>query len=137
MKIKSGFTLIEMLVVIAIIGLLAVFIAPNLLAAPDKAKEAAEKTVMQSVQLAVEAYNLENSAFPMARNIPVKSLCENYLIQGNYITSVPKNPFTGKEYTDADSSGKIVYNYSDIENKYTLTGYKKDGFTKLLELTNM
>jgi len=134
---QNGFTLIEILVVIGIIGLLSVFLVPNLLGARDRAKEAAVKGVMHSVQLAVEAYQMENEAYPMGTNIPLESLAKNYLIGGGYLASVPKNPFTGKEYTDADIAGKIIYNYNDATGSYTLTGYKRNGTSKILDLTNM
>lgn len=137
MKNNKGFTLIEILVVIGIIGLLMVFLVPNLFGVRDRAKETAVKSVMHSVQLAVEAYNMENGSYPVGKNIDVSSLCKNYLMVGGYIAKVPSNPFTGKEYQDSDMAGKIVYTYNDIENKYTLEGYKRNGFSKVLELSNM
>ena len=134
---KRGFTLIEVLVVLTIIGVLIAFLALRLLNFQDRGRETAVKAVMHSVQLAVESYNMENQIYPVAGNIPVKSLCENYLIVGSYIAGVPQNPFTGAEYTDADVAGKIIYDYDDTTGKYTITGYKRDGIKKLLELSNM
>ncbi len=134
---RKGFTLVEILVVIGIIGLLAVFLVPNLLGARDRAKEAGVKGVMHSVQLAVEAYQMENSVYPLATNLPLESLCRNYLMGGGYVATIPKNPFTGKPYTDADSAGKIVYTYNDSTGVYTLTGYKRNGLSEVLVLTNM
>lgn len=137
MKNRSGFTLVEILVVIGIIGLLSMFLVPNLLGSRDRAKETAVKGVMHSVQLAIEAYQMENEVYPLGKNIPLESLCKNYLMPGGYIASVPKNPFTGKAYADADGAGKIIYNYNDTTAVYTLAGYKRNGFSKALELTNM
>jgi len=137
MKKNKGFTLIEMLVVIAIIGLLAYFLVPHLLGAQDKAKEASVKSVMRSVQLAIEGYNLENNTYPIATNTAITSLVNNYLKVGSYMVTVPKNPFTGAAYTDAEVSGKIIYDYNNLTGVYTITGYKRDGKTKILELTNM
>ena len=134
---KNGFTLIEVLVVLAIVGLLVVFLVPKLMGIQDRAKETAVKAVMHSVQLGVEAYNMENTVYPFATNISIRELCENYLMVGGYIAEVPKNPFTGKEYTDSDTAGKIIYNYDDSTGAYTLIGYKRDGTKKLLELSNM
>ena len=134
---RKGFTLVEILVVIGIIGLLSVFLVPNLLGARDRAKEAAVKGLMHTVQLAIEAYQMENEVYPMGTNIPLASLCRNYLMAGGYIASIPKNPFTGKEYTDSDVAGKIVYSYDPTTDKYTLIGYKRNGISKLHELTNM
>lgn len=135
--LKRGFTLIEILIVIGIIGLLSVFLVPNLLGARDRAKEAAVKSVMRNVQLAVEAYQMENDVYPLGTNITLASLANNYLMAGGYLAAVPKNPFTGHEYTDADVAGKVVYTYDDAAGKYTLTGYKRNGSTKILELANM
>ncbi|OGC07660.1 hypothetical protein A2526_00030 [candidate division WOR-1 bacterium RIFOXYD2_FULL_36_8] len=134
---KKGFTLLEILVVIGIIGLLAVFLLPNLMGTQDRAKEASVKSVMHSVQLAVESYNMENMVYPVGKSISVRNLCENYLMSGGYIGSIPKNPFTGKEYENNDVAGKIVYDYSEVDDKYVLTGYKRNGTTKILELSNM
>lgn len=134
---RKGFTMIELLVVIGIIGLLAVFLVPNLLGARDRAKEAAVKGVMHSVQLALEVYEMENYVYPIDKNLPMESLAKNYLMAGGYLASVPKNPFTGKEYKDADVAGKIIYDYDNATGQYTLTGYNRAGTKKIQELSNM
>ena len=134
---RKGFTLIEILVVIAILGLLIFFLVPNLLGVQDRGKEAAVKGIMRSVQLAVEAYNMENLVYPIAVDVPMESFCNNYLIAGGYVTEVPTNPFTGTTYTDSDTAGKILYTYDDSTGKYIITGYKRGGLLKILELSNM
>jgi general secretion pathway protein G len=136
-KCRKGFTLVEILIVIGIIGLLAAFLVPNLLGAKDRGKEAAVKGVMHSVQLAIESYQMENEVYPMGVNQPLESLCKNYLMAGGYIASVPKNPFTGLDYVDADSAGKIIYSYDNATGGYVLSGYKRNGSSKILELTNL
>ncbi|KAF0133043.1 MAG: N-terminal methylation motif domain-containing protein [Candidatus Saganbacteria bacterium] len=137
MRKRNGFTLIEVLVVVGIIGLLMAYLVPNLLSSQDRAKEAAVKAVMHSVQLAVEAYNMENTTYPVGHNLTVKNLAVNYLLPGEYLSSVPKNPFTGVEYADSDKAGKIMYDYNDLDGKYKLEGYKRNGRSKILELSNI
>ncbi|MBI5399409.1 DUF3939 domain-containing protein [Candidatus Saganbacteria bacterium] len=134
---RKGFTLMEILVVIGIIGLLAVFLVPNLLGAKDRAREAAVKAVMHSVQLAVEAYEMENEVYPIANNLSLESLCRNYLMSGGYIASVPKNPFTGQEYKDSNITGRIIYDYDQAIGKYTLTAYGRSSLRKIQELSNL
>jgi general secretion pathway protein G len=134
---KRGFTIMEILVVIGIIGLLAVFLVPNLMAAKDRAKEAAVKGVMRSVQLAVEAFEMENQTYPIDNNLPLESLCRNYLMHGGYIATVPKNPFTGKEYKDSDAAGRVVYSYDMTSGVYKLTAYNRSGTKQIEELSNM
>lgn len=133
---KNGFTLIELLVVIAIISIIAAFMMPNFIGVQDRAKEAGVKAVMHSVQLAIEAYNLENESYPMGSNISMKELFDNYLSAGGYLAEVPKNPFTGKDYTESDKAGKIIYIYDDSSATYKLIGYKRNGSSEIMELTN-
>ena len=134
---RHGFTMVELLVVVGIIGLLAVFLVPSLLGAKDRAKEAAVKGVMHSVQLAIEAYEMENQVYPLVKNTGLETLCKNYLMVGGYIASVPKNPFTGQEYKNTDVAGKVIFSYDDTTGKYTLSGYNRAGAKKIQELTNM
>lgn len=137
MKRRSGFTLFELLIVMAIIGLLLAFLVPNLLGAKDRAKETAVKSVMHSVQLAVEAYEMENEVYPIETSVTLASFCNNYLMPGGYLASIPKNPFTGAEYKDSDAAGKITYSYDNTTGKYSIKGYNRSGFREIQELTNM
>jgi prepilin-type N-terminal cleavage/methylation domain-containing protein len=134
---KKGFTLIELVVVITIIGILSVFLVPKLLGVLDIAKEAGVKSIMHTVQLSIEAYNMENLSYPVASNITMKDLFDNYLSVGGYLAEDPKSPFTGKPYVENDTAGKIIYNYDSATGSYTLTGYKRDGVTEMLKLSNM
>ncbi len=134
---KKGFTLIELLIVIGIIGLLAAFMLPTFTGVRDRAKEASVKSVLHSTQLAVEGYNLVNESFPVATNITMNNLYQNYLKLAGTMNTEPNNPFTGKPYSDSDSAGKIMYNYDLTANTYTITAYKKDGSTVLQQLTNL
>jgi len=137
MKMRRGFSMIELLVVIGIIGLLSVFLVPKLLGAKDKAKEAAVKGVMHSVQLAIEAYEMENFTYPLDNSVQLESLAKNYLMPNGYLAEVPKNPFTGQEYKDSDAAGKIIYNYDDKTGQYKLIGYNRAGLRKIQELSNL
>ena len=110
---------------------------PSFMGVQDKAKEAAVKSVMRSVQYGVESYNMENETYPIAKDITLKNLYDNYLAPGVYMAGLPKNPFTGKPYTEGDSAGKIMYTFDDNTGKYLITGYKRSGTGKILELTNM
>jgi hypothetical protein len=92
---------------------------------------------MHSVQIAIEGYEMENETYPLDNNVPLASFCTNYLMPGNYMAAVPKNPFTGVAYTDADQAGKIIYSYDQASGKYTLIGYKRNGLSKIQELSNL
>lgn len=132
----KGFTLIELLIVISIISIIAAFMMPNFLGIQDRTKEAGVKSVMHSMQLAIESYNMENTFYPVGSGISLRQLCDDYLMEPGYVAKLPKNPFTGKEYEGTDSAGRIIYNYDEAKGRYRLVGYKKDGQTVLIELTN-
>jgi len=137
MSSKNGFTLIELLVVIGIIGILAAFLIPTFSSVQDRAKEAAVKSIAHNVQVAAESYNMVNGTFPIASDITLKNLFENYLKPAEVMNTIPANPFTGKAYEESDLSGKIIYNCDADSNVYKITAYNKSGLRKILELTNM
>ena len=124
------------MVVIGIISLLAVFIVPNVVGAQDKARDASVKLIMHNVQLAVEAYNMENGNYPLGNAIPLESLIKNYLEAGGYMVTVPKNPYTGKPYTDQDHAGRIQYSFDSGAGQYLLKAFKRNGTTESLQLSN-
>jgi len=61
---ESGLTLIEITIVIVILGLLASFIAPRVLNAPDKAKVAKAKTEIEALKNALEMYAINVGDYP-------------------------------------------------------------------------
>lgn len=63
-KIQSGFTLIEIMVVIVIIGLLASMIVPNIISRTDDAKLAKTKQDILALENALEMYRLDNGIYP-------------------------------------------------------------------------
>lgn len=132
---RRGFTLMELLIVVAIIGLLATLMMPNLLGSQDKAREAGVKAVMHSFQTALETYNIDNLTYPAGTDITAAALFATLSAAG-YMTSAPVNPFTGAAYAASDGAGKILYSLETSTGRYTLTGYKRNGSTVLLTLQN-
>lgn len=66
MRSQKGFTLIELIVVVAILGILAAILTPRILNAMDNAKVNGAKSTAKQVQLAMERYMIERSRYPEA-----------------------------------------------------------------------
>ena len=62
----SGFTLIELMVVLAIIGVLAAMIVPNVLGRADDARVTAARTDVGNLMQALKLYKLDNQRYPTA-----------------------------------------------------------------------
>lgn len=63
---RSAFTLIELLIVVAIIGILAAIAVPNFMAAQVRAKVARANSEMQSISTALESFFIDNNGYPPA-----------------------------------------------------------------------
>ncbi len=63
---QGGFTLLELLIVIVIIGILALLIIPNITSAPKKARDTKRKTDITTVRKGLEEYFVNNNAYPAA-----------------------------------------------------------------------
>ena len=92
-KRQSGFTLIEIMVVVVIIGMLATLILPKVLGRQDQAFQAKAKSDIRALSSAVKLYKLDNFKYPSS------SEGLNVLVTANkgYIDKLPKDPW-GNDY---------------------------------------
>jgi general secretion pathway protein G len=84
-KRQSGFTLVELMLVMAIIGILAVVAIPSYIGAVRQAREAVLKEDLHVLRSAIDSYTADKQKAP-------QSLDD--LVQEGYIRAIPEDPFT-------------------------------------------
>ena len=63
-KDNRGFTLIELMVVVIILGILALYITPKIMGEPEKAKRVKAKMDIATLETALKMYKLDNGVYP-------------------------------------------------------------------------
>ena len=101
---EHGFTLVELLVVIVIIGLLATIVAINVIPATDKARVEKAKADVATIEQALDQYRLDNLNYPGATEglqalmTPPATLAQPARYRrGGYIKKLPDDPW-GRPY---------------------------------------
>ncbi len=131
----SGFSLIELVVVLSIIGVLTGLLLPNFNTLQTRAKETTLKALCHSIQTSIELYQVSQGEYPSGKSITLPTLAKTLQKTGE-LSTIPNNPFTNKEYTSSDSKGKISYSYDPTTSIYTLIAYGLDGKTIVCTLQN-
>jgi type II secretion system protein G len=121
-----AFTLIELLIVVAIIAILAAIAVPNFLEAQVRSKVSRCKSDMRSVATAIEAYVVDNNKYPDASFARITSSFNNRLQNVTtpvaYISSVPIDPFRQKrtKFPDSGSPDTSTFDYTDKQTAIDL-----------------
>lgn len=130
----KGFSLIELIIVIAIMGIITVIAMPNYTAIQSKAKLSALNSAGTTIQTAIESYSVANGNYPSA-TMDGGQLAA-LLLQSGDLKTTPKNPYTGSSFSSADTSGKIQYSYDSGSQTYSLKLYGESTVSPSYVLTN-
>ena len=118
--IENGFTLVELMVVIVIIGLLATIVAINVIPATDTARVEKAKADVATIEQALEQYRLDNLSYPSQTdglqaliNPPASLAQPQRYRRGGYIKKLPDDPW-GRAYHYAVPGRKGAFDISSL-----------------------
>jgi len=123
---NRGFTLIELMVVVIILGILALYIGPKIMGEPEKAKRVKAKMDIATLETALKMYKLDNGVYPSTEQglmalveAPETGIIPKKWRKGGYLEKnrVPKDPW-GNEY---------VYISPGLNGDFDLISYGPDG----------
>jgi general secretion pathway protein G len=117
---QRGFTLIEIMVVIAILGILAALIVPKIMSRPDEARRVAAKQDIGTVMQALKLYRLDNGRYPTQEQ-GLRALVEKPATDpvpsnwkdGGYLERLPNDPWgNAYQFLNPGVHGEIdVFSY--------------------------
>ena len=103
---KHGFTLVEILIVVVILGILAAIVIPQFSDASTEAKTSALASNLQSLRSQIELYHIKSLTADYPATLAI-------LATEGYLREVPVNPFTGALDWTYNSSTGVVGSPSD------------------------
>jgi general secretion pathway protein G len=103
---QSGFTLIELMIVMAIIGILATLAIPSYVSAIKHAREAVLKEDLHVMRAAIESYTMDKNKAP-------QSLDD--LVQSGYLKTIPEDPMTHATDTWVPDTSDSMYSLDESD----------------------
>lgn len=114
---SSGFTLVEILIVVVILGILAAIVVPQFTSASESARSSSMSTVLQTVRSQLELYQVQhNGDYPTLAQMWGNLTGTTDILGatsgsdfGPYLQKPPNNPFTNGNAIAVDNSGDWMY----------------------------
>jgi general secretion pathway protein G len=122
---EGGFTLVELMIVMTIIGILSAIAIPSFIRSVQKAKEAVLKEDLHTMRNAIDSYTVDKEKAP-------QSLDD--LVQAGYLKTMPIDPMTSRNDTwmtsQSDNLGDINETQSGIDDVHSGSqGVSSEGTT--------
>ena len=117
-RLAPGFTLIEIMVVILILGLLATIVVQSLKGATDKAKRTKAEADISELKTALDRYYLDNGYYPTSDqglssliSAPTSGRQPANYEQGGYIEKIPNDPWGNPYVYQSDGDNYVLKSY--------------------------
>lgn len=119
-QVSRGFTLIEIMVVVVIMGILAALVVPKLMGRTDDARITAAKQDISTLMQALKLYKLDNQRYPTTEQglqaliaKPTSGPAANGWKSGGYIDKLPKDPWGNPyQYLSPGIKGEVdIFSY--------------------------
>ncbi|HVS00799.1 MAG TPA: prepilin-type N-terminal cleavage/methylation domain-containing protein [Thermoanaerobaculia bacterium] len=120
MRSERGFTLLELIVVVAIIGILATIAMPAMKDAPRRANEAVLKTNLRSLRDVIDQHYGDKGRYPTSLEA---------LVETGYLRRIPIDPIT-----KSTESWQLVYEEIDPDNPPAETDESEDGQPGIVDI---
>jgi general secretion pathway protein G len=138
MKKRNGFTLVEILIVVVILGILAAIVIPQFSDASTQAKESSLVSDLQTIRSQIQLYKIQhNGNLPAAATFTTQMTTYTLVdgtaadpqapgtgVYGPYLQAVPKNPFN--ELATIDTTGTAGDNVGGWEYNATTGAFNAD-----------
>lgn len=105
-KGEGGFTLVELMIVMTIIGILASIAIPSYIRSVQKAKEAVLREDLHTLRTAIDSYTVDKEKAP-------QSLDD--LVQAGYLKSIPNDPMTSRSDTWITSQSDTMTDINETQ----------------------
>jgi general secretion pathway protein G len=121
---QEGFTLIEILVVVVILGILASIIVPKIMKRPEEARRTKAVMDIKAIETALNLYKLDSGVYPSTEQglealvtKPTTGVIPRNWKEGGYLDKVPKDPW----------ASPFVYLHPGGHKEFDLVSYGADG----------
>jgi len=145
LKKHKGFTLVELLIVVGIIGILATLLMANFIGVRQRARDAQRKSDLRQIQSALEIYRSDISTYPAtiyAASCPTSGSLSGGSPANTYMSKVPCDPSSNANYTYTQTGSGTGYtlitcleNLSDPQSDTALGGSDSCGSASTVSFT--